>query len=207
MVDFAYSPHHSPTSFLLPTHPELLAVYQTVCWFMAQCLCTCYFFCHSALPHIPHPPGKYLLVLQQMIKGSSPLQNLAWYPYAELITLLFFLITVLSLYFIITFVLPVSSWAEIREILGTKESGRISESRENGNEALTISCAYRGLSSSDGNEDEKGSRVKISFENTVDRIFWLTVVGEKKGRNLVWPLGFWLKHLGIIDSVAIIFLV
>lgn len=29
MVDFAYLPYRAPTSFLLPTIPELLAVYQS----------------------------------------------------------------------------------------------------------------------------------------------------------------------------------
>lgn len=92
--------------------------------------------------------------------------------------------TILSLYFIISLVLPVSSWAEIREILWRKESGRIRESRENGNEALDVSCDCHGLSSGNSNEDEKGTRVKISFESTVDRIFWLAVVGERKGE--IW---------------------
>lgn len=43
---------------------------------------------------------------------SSPLQNLAWYPTAELITLSFFQTTLLSLYFIIALILAVGTWAK-----------------------------------------------------------------------------------------------
>lgn len=54
-------------------------------------------------------------------------------------------------------------WAKIREILGTTENRRISENRENGNEALAVSCDRCDLSSSESNKDEEGNRVKIFF--------------------------------------------